>query len=145
TEEDFRTLPRSQIQTKLRETSQKAFPAATHDDIDTKVEEAFSGTQHADADDAKELADWFKATFNVEVDTGELEDLTQEEAREYLWDAYDLVFRPEMRRMERSLLLNQLDSAWKNHLYTMDHLRSTVGLRSYAQEDPKIVYKREGM
>src|SRR5262249_42975968 len=33
----------------------------------------------------------------------------------------------------------------KNHLYTMDHLRSTVGLRSYAQEDPKTVYKREGM
>jgi preprotein translocase subunit SecA len=71
--------------------------------------------------------------------------MTQEDAREYLWDAYDLAFRPEMRRMERSLLLNQLDSAWKNHLYTMDHLRSTVGLRGYAQEDPKIVYKREGM
>ena len=47
--------------------------------------------------------------------------------------------------MERSLLLSQLDSSWKNHLYTMDHLRSTVGLRSFAQEDPKTVYKREGM
>src|SRR5262249_61903251 len=54
-------------------------------------------------------------------------------------------YRPEMKTMERSLLLNQLDSAWKNHLYTMDHLRSVVGLRGYAQEDPKIVYKREGM
>jgi preprotein translocase subunit SecA len=50
-----------------------------------------------------------------------------------------------MRGMERSLLLNQLDASWKNHLYTMDHLRSTVGLRGYAQEDPKTVYKREGM
>ena len=53
--------------------------------------------------------------------------------------------RPEMRGMERSLVLNQLDVSWKNHLYTMDHLRSTVGLRGYAQEDPKTVYKREGM
>ena len=47
--------------------------------------------------------------------------------------------------MERSLVLSQLDVSWKNHLYTMDHLRSTVGLRGYAQEDPKTVYKREGM
>jgi preprotein translocase subunit SecA len=50
-----------------------------------------------------------------------------------------------MRGMERSLVLSQLDASWKNHLYTMDHLRSTVGLRGYAQEDPKTVYKREGM
>jgi preprotein translocase subunit SecA len=145
TEEDFRTLPRSKIQEKLREVSQKSFPAATHDDIDAKVAEAFAGTEHAEADDAKELAEWYRATFNIELDLEHMEGMTQEDAREYLWDVYDLSFRPEMRRMERSLLLNQLDSAWKNHLYTMDHLRSTVGLRGYAQEDPKIVYKREGM
>ena len=107
--------------------------------------EAFAGTNTADADDAQELAEWFRQHFNVQLDQGYLTDMTQEEAREYLWDAYDLQYRPEMRRMERSLLLNQLDTAWKNHLYTMDHLRSTVGLRGYAQEDPKIVYKREGM
>jgi preprotein translocase subunit SecA len=145
TEEDFRTLPRSKIQEKLREVSQKSFPAATHDDIDAKLDESLAGTEAADADDAKELADWFRTTFNVELDVEHLEGLSHEDAREYLWDAYDVSFRREMRRMERSLLLNQLDSAWKNHLYTMDHLRSTVGLRSYAQEDPKIVYKREGM
>jgi preprotein translocase subunit SecA len=50
-----------------------------------------------------------------------------------------------MRGMERSLVLSHLDASWKNHLYTMDHLRSTVGLRGYAQEDPKTVFKREGM
>jgi preprotein translocase subunit SecA len=50
-----------------------------------------------------------------------------------------------MRGMERSLLLNQLDSSWKNHLYTMDHLRSGIGLMSYAQVDPKTEYKRQGM
>jgi preprotein translocase subunit SecA len=47
--------------------------------------------------------------------------------------------------VERRLVLDTLDSAWKTHLLTMDHLRSTVGLAGYAQEDPKIVYKREGM
>ncbi|NDH07589.1 preprotein translocase subunit SecA, partial [bacterium] len=70
---------------------------------------------------------------------------TKEQARQVLWNAFDDRYRPEMRTMERGLLLAQLDSAWKNHLYTMDHLRSTVGLRGYAQEDPKTVYKREGM
>ena len=34
---------------------------------------------------------------------------------------------------------------WKNHLLTMDHLRSSVGLKGYAQLDPKVEYKREGM
>ncbi len=54
-------------------------------------------------------------------------------------------FRPEMRRMERVLVLQILDTAWKDHLLTMDHLRSSVGLRGYAQVDPKVEYKREGM
>ena len=38
-----------------------------------------------------------------------------------------------------------LDTAWKDHLLVMDHLRNSVGLRGYAQVDPKVEYKREGM
>ncbi|NDC54660.1 MAG: hypothetical protein EBZ74_10325, partial [Planctomycetia bacterium] len=51
----------------------------------------------------------------------------------------------DMRRMERSVVLQILDNAWKDHLLAMDHLRSSVGLRGYAQVDPKVEYKREGM
>jgi preprotein translocase subunit SecA len=54
-------------------------------------------------------------------------------------------YRPEMRKMERTLLLQLLDNAWKDHLLAMDHLRSSVSLRGYAQVDPKVEYKREGM
>jgi preprotein translocase subunit SecA len=43
------------------------------------------------------------------------------------------------------VLLQILDNAWKDHLLAMDHLRSSVGLRGYAQVDPKVEYKREGM
>jgi preprotein translocase subunit SecA len=50
-----------------------------------------------------------------------------------------------MGRMERAVLLQILDNAWKDHLLAMDHLRSSVGLRGYAQVDPKVEYKREGM
>ncbi|MEO9595866.1 preprotein translocase subunit SecA [Rhodopirellula bahusiensis] len=59
--------------------------------------------------------------------------------------AVDDKFHPEMRRMERQILLNIVDDSWKNHLLTMDHLRSSVGLKGYAQMDPKVEYKREGM
>jgi preprotein translocase subunit SecA len=71
--------------------------------------------------------------------------LDYDEARRRVSQAVEDRYRPEMRRMERSLLLQILDQAWKEHLLTMDHLRSSVGLRGYAQIDPKVEYKREGM
>ncbi len=49
-----------------------------------------------------------------------------------------------MRMVERFLLLNTIDSRWKDHLRAMDALKSGIGLRSYAQVDPKVEYKREG-
>ena len=43
------------------------------------------------------------------------------------------------------MLLNLLDTAWKDHLLVMDHLKNGIGLGGYAQVDPKVEYKREGM
>jgi preprotein translocase subunit SecA len=43
----------------------------------------------------------------------------------------------------RFLMMNILDSKWKEHLLNMDHLRDSVGLRGYGQKDPLIEYKRE--
>ena len=53
--------------------------------------------------------------------------------------------RSDMNQLERYLLLQVYDTSWKDHLYAMDHLKTNVGLRSYAQVDPKIEYKREGL
>ena len=51
---------------------------------------------------------------------------------------------PELMRMaERSLLLQLLDQAWKDHLLSLDHLRQGIGLRGYGQRDPLNEYKRE--
>ena len=47
--------------------------------------------------------------------------------------------------MEKAVLLQILDSSWMEHLRAMDHLRSSIGLQGYAQIDPKVEYKREGM
>ncbi len=48
-----------------------------------------------------------------------------------------------LRSMERFVLLSKIDEKWKDLLYNMDQLRDIIGLRSYAQSDPKIEYKRE--
>jgi len=48
-----------------------------------------------------------------------------------------------MRMVEKSLLLQVLDQAWKDHLLTLDHLRQGIGLRAYGQRDPLNEYKRE--
>jgi preprotein translocase subunit SecA len=145
TDEDFHTLSRARIAEKLLEVSKKVFPAIGHDEINERVAESLSGTNLSDADDAKELAEWAQAELKVQVPEAALTGVTEEQARSILWNAFDERYRPEMHTMERSLVLSQLDVSWNNHLYTMDHLRSVVGLRSYAQEDPKTVYKREGM
>ncbi|MCK5921147.1 MAG: SEC-C domain-containing protein, partial [Methylococcales bacterium] len=48
-----------------------------------------------------------------------------------------------MRHLEKSVMLQVLDERWKEHLANMDHLRQGIGLRGYAQKDPKQEYKRE--
>ena len=52
--------------------------------------------------------------------------------------------RSELTSLESYILLNIYDSVWKEHLLAMDHLKGSIGLRGYAEKDPKIEYKREG-
>jgi len=49
----------------------------------------------------------------------------------------------QMRRIEKEVMLFTLDSHWKEHLAAMDYLRQSIGLRGYAQKNPKQEYKRE--
>ena len=54
-------------------------------------------------------------------------------------------FGPEMAaRLQKYILLQAIDTHWKDHLLSMDHLREGIGLRGYAQENPLVVYKKEG-
>jgi preprotein translocase subunit SecA len=49
-----------------------------------------------------------------------------------------------MKDLERFILLQSLDSLWKDHLLNIDHLKEGIGLRGYAQKNPLLEYKREG-
>ena len=54
------------------------------------------------------------------------------------------VGRDEFRNLERIVMLQTVDNLWKDHLLSMDHLKEGIGLRGYAQQNPLIVYKKEG-
>jgi preprotein translocase subunit SecA len=49
----------------------------------------------------------------------------------------------QMRALERLVLLDRIDSHWKDHLYNIDYVREGIGLRGYAGKDPIVVFKNE--
>lgn len=62
-------------------------------------------------------------------------------------DAYDLKIQFEdaeaLKNVERYIVLSAIDKLWQEHLYNMDSLRTSIGLRAYGQRDPLIEYKAE--
>ncbi len=48
-----------------------------------------------------------------------------------------------MRWLERRIILDVVDSQWKDHLLSLDHLKEGIGLRGYAQKDPIVEFKKE--
>ncbi|MCH2102341.1 MAG: SEC-C domain-containing protein, partial [Planctomycetes bacterium] len=96
---------------------------------------------------------WAQRKWASEITVEELEragddqlyDLLTSEVHELYKKREDQFGEELMRELERFLMLNAIDSKWKEHLYTMDALRAGIGLRGYAQVDPKTEYKREGL
>lgn len=50
----------------------------------------------------------------------------------------------QFRHLERVVMLQTVDNLWKDHLLSMDHLKEGIGLRGYAQQNPLLIYKKEG-
>ena len=74
------------------------------------------------------------------------EEILREKISDAVQSAYDAkgdAVGPDMRRIEKQIMLQVLDTLWKEHLSTMDHLRQGIHLRAYAQKNPKQEYKRE--
>jgi preprotein translocase subunit SecA len=77
-------------------------------------------------------------------------DLFQESFNSFLWQGYEVkeaeieIFLPgTIRRLEKTIILNNIDVSWKTHLQKMDSLKECVGWRGYGQKDPIIEYKNE--
>jgi preprotein translocase subunit SecA len=58
-------------------------------------------------------------------------------------DKEALVGGEVLRRVERDIMLHIVDGQWKDHLYSLDHLKEGIGLRGYGQRDPLVEYKKE--
>jgi len=88
-----------------------------------------------------EISNWLEADEALHEET--LRDRIDKE----IADAYETKVQasgPElMRHVEKAIMLQVLDTIWKEHLAAMDYLRQSIGLRGYAQKNPKQEYKRE--
>jgi len=103
--------------------------------------------------DLKGLKDAVFAQFNFKMNIEEriLNDITAEKLSQMINDSAVSIYNKkesvigdhDFRNIERIIMLQTMDNHWKDHLLSMDHLKEGIGLRSYAQQDPKVIYKKE--
>ncbi|WP_170326173.1 preprotein translocase subunit SecA [Ruegeria arenilitoris] len=122
--------------------------------IDDLIDEYMPPKTYADQWDTDGLHEAIKDKLTIDApvqDWAAEEGVDDEQVRERLINAADemmaqkaAAFGPEnMRNIEKQVLLNTIDSKWREHLLTLEHLRSVVGFRGYAQRDPLNEYKNE--
>ena len=80
---------------------------------------------------------------NDELDEEGFQELVTEKLTEKYEETEARAGADTLRRFEKFVMLKTLDDHWKEHLASMDYLRQSVGLRGYAQKNPKQEYKRE--
>jgi len=139
--------------------SGKSLKPAIEEMIRDKAEEiAYEFTDekaHPEEWDWKRLKKAALKQFNIrldKIDDDVMDGLTREGLAELIADSSLTVYNEkeasvgpeEFRHLERIVMLQTVDNLWKDHLLSMDHLKEGIGLRGYAQQDPLIVYKKEG-
>ncbi|HCQ67562.1 MAG TPA: preprotein translocase subunit SecA [Rhodobacteraceae bacterium] len=125
-----------------------------HTVIDDLVTQHMPPRSYAEQWDTEGLYAAIIEQLNVDVpviDWAKEEGVDDEQVRERLYEATDTqmaekaeAFGAEtMRGIEKQILLQTIDGKWREHLLTLEHLRSVVGFRGYAQRDPLNEYKTE--
>jgi len=121
-----------------------------------EIADDFAGEKaHAEDWDIKEIRDAVYKQYNFRLnsfDQETLDGLNRDGLAELIFEAAGKVYEEreavigsdESRQLERVVMLQTVDSLWKDHLLSMDHLKEGIGLRGYAQQNPLIVYKKEG-
>ncbi len=117
------------------------------------MEEYAPPKAHADDWNIKALKDAVFTRFGVDflaegvkpetLNRQELGDAIFDKLKERYEAKETLIGPAAMRHHERMIMLSVLDSQWKDHLLSMDHLKEGIGLRGYGQHDPLVEYKKE--
>lgn len=125
------------------------------EDLSEVIAGRFVDSKLSPADwDYKSINDAIYDQFNFRIDFQQvdLEGLTYEDLAKLISEnamrKYDEketnIGEGTFRQMERFFMLQTVDNLWKEHLLAMDHLKEGIGLRGYAQQNPLLVYKKEG-
>ncbi len=125
-----------------------------HEVIDDLIDTYMPPKTYADQWDTEGLQAAVAEGLSIDAPVAEWaaeEGVDDEQIRERLEAASDAMmaekteaFGPEnMRQIEKQVLLQTIDAKWREHLLTLEHLRSVVGFRGYAQRDPLNEYKNE--
>jgi len=128
--------------------------ALAEDLLDEQVER-FAGKQvDVEEWDIEALTREVNRVFDLEPEqlgALNLDDMNSDEMGDALWAAIKTNYESKetlvgpdlLRRVERDIMLQIVDQQWKDHLYSLDHLKEGIGLRGYGQRDPLVEYKRE--
>ncbi len=125
-----------------------------HQVIDDLVEDYMPPRSYAEQWDTKGLYAALLEKLNIDlpvIDWAKEEGVDDETIRERLYEATDKQMAEKtegfgaetMRSIEKQILLQTIDGKWREHLLTLEHLRSVIGFRGYAQRDPLNEYKTE--
>jgi preprotein translocase subunit SecA len=79
----------------------------------------------------------------VKMNHAELADALVDRVKARYAEKEKLFGEPMMRWLERRIILDIVDTQWKDHLLTLDHLKEGIGLRGYGQKDPLVEFKKE--
>jgi len=106
-------------------------------ELDRELSDKIAGLNKAD------LLSWANERFGVSLTEEDLPGDGQE-LKDRLSEIASQFMRAELSDLEKYVLIQVYDSTWKDHLYSMDHLKSSIWMRSLAEKDPKTEFKREG-
>ncbi len=122
--------------------------------VDSAIDTYLNEKLREDEWDLKGFSEWFHDKFAVALPQeingparGAREGFRQK-ALDFINGFYDkreqALGVEAVRHIEKTIILDMIDSKWKDHLYAMDVLKEGIGLRAYGQIDPLIEYKNEG-
>ncbi|MCK5688505.1 preprotein translocase subunit SecA [Myxococcota bacterium] len=122
------------------------------DSVMDMVARACPERTHFDEWDLNGLEDNVHGLFDAKISLNEIEEASRTEIENRVfagvqaaYDEKERLYRAEgFYGVGRVIFLQTIDSLWKEHLREMDNLREGIGLRGYAQKDPKQEYKKEG-
>ncbi|HEU5254789.1 MAG TPA: preprotein translocase subunit SecA [Vicinamibacterales bacterium] len=128
--------------------------ALSEDSLDEQIERFAGKEMDLEEWDLEALRREVSRIFGLEpaqLDSLKFDEMNSDEIGDEIWklvkanyEEKEKLVGPELlRRVERDIMLQIVDAQWKDHLYSLDHLKEGIGLRGYGQRDPLVEYKRE--